>query len=63
MTHKFTSLRLSSDGHEWDFEKKRSEEQERGSSSAELVSSVLKFSKCLKLLPSILQHICLSHEY
>lgn len=57
LTHKYTNSRLSSDGHERNFaggEWKRN----RGSrtESEGHLCSVPKFSKCLWLLPSVLQH-------
>lgn len=55
-TRKCTSLRLSSDKHEWDFEGGVGNKSKEAVQSRCPISS-LKFSKCLRLLPSVLQHI------
>lgn len=55
--HKFTSLRLSSDGHERNFARGDGNKSERLEQSWGHPCSLLKYSKCLWLLPSILQHI------
>lgn len=57
LTHKFTSLKLSSDRHEWDFASGVGNKSKGIIHSYCPVSSVLKCSKCLRLLPSILQYI------
>lgn len=57
LIHKFISLSLSSDRHERDWPRGAGNKSEGVAQSLCPLCSVLKFSKCLRRLPSILQDI------